>query len=120
MLPNVTEILSTVRLALRSDVIDHSLNPVRLAIARRGYLIQSDILHIPDRFGYFSPGPPRLQAFEGGMFAGMALCQGILFILDAGLVAFYKWWGFPMLVGSPPYFWENKFHFFISMLGCGL
>lgn len=37
---------------------DGRLNPVYLAIASRSYRIQSHTLHIPDRSGFFSPGPP--------------------------------------------------------------
>ncbi|KAL8948227.1 MAG: hypothetical protein Q9222_005563, partial [Ikaeria aurantiellina] len=40
------------------------LNTAVLAIANTGYRIQSHILRIPDRMGFFAPGPPRLQVYE--------------------------------------------------------
>ncbi|KAK3365431.1 hypothetical protein B0H63DRAFT_363157, partial [Podospora didyma] len=43
------------------------LNPVRLAIAIRGYWIQSRVSHIPDRFGVFLSGPPRRKVSEGNL-----------------------------------------------------
>lgn len=47
-------------------------------MASRCYKIQSQTLHIPDRFGFFSLGPPRLQAHEAGAF-------GFVIILGLGL-----------------------------------
>ncbi|KAL2022135.1 hypothetical protein VTK56DRAFT_5964 [Thermocarpiscus australiensis] len=49
------------------------LNPVQLAFAERGYHIQSRVLHMPDRLGWFSQSPPRLQVYEAGRFAWTAL-----------------------------------------------
>ncbi|KAI1369036.1 hypothetical protein F5Y08DRAFT_334875 [Xylaria arbuscula] len=46
------------------EVVDHQLNPIHLAIGRRGYHVQSEVLHIPYRWGPFSPGPARLQVAE--------------------------------------------------------
>lgn len=43
-------------------------NASYIAVAVSGYQIQSQLLHIPDRFGIFSPGPPGLQEVEGGLF----------------------------------------------------
>jgi hypothetical protein len=60
-------------------VIDHQLNPIHLALAQRGYWIQGHILHIPDQFGFFSPSPPRLQAYEGSVFTCIAIIHGIIF-----------------------------------------
>jgi hypothetical protein len=50
---------------------DNGLNPVHLEIATLGYRIQSHMLHIPDRFGFFSSGPPRLQVYKGALFASL-------------------------------------------------
>ncbi|KAI0508778.1 hypothetical protein F5B22DRAFT_649673 [Xylaria bambusicola] len=47
------------------QVVNGQLNPVLLDIANRGYYIQSEVLHISERYGIFSPGPPRLQVYEG-------------------------------------------------------
>ncbi|KAK4042131.1 hypothetical protein C8A01DRAFT_33766 [Parachaetomium inaequale] len=38
-----------------------------LAVAERCYRIQSKTLHIPDKYGWISPGPPRRQLFEATM-----------------------------------------------------
>jgi len=54
---------------LGPSVIDGQLNPVRLALALRLYWVQSRIFRIPDRFGFTSAGPPRLQVDESFIFA---------------------------------------------------
>ncbi|KAI1340323.1 hypothetical protein F5Y15DRAFT_54601 [Xylariaceae sp. FL0016] len=53
----------------RPQISDGSLNQSHLAIATYGYHIQSQLLHIPDHWGWFSPGPPRLQVAQGAIFA---------------------------------------------------
>ncbi|CAH0033461.1 unnamed protein product [Clonostachys rhizophaga] len=40
-----------------------------------GYDIQSRVLGIPDKYGFFSQGPPRLQEFEGTLFAVLILMR---------------------------------------------
>ncbi|TID02395.1 hypothetical protein CH35J_003663 [Colletotrichum higginsianum] len=50
------------------QVIDNRLNPVHLAIGIFGYQIQTEILGIPEQYGFFSSGPPRLQVSQGIMF----------------------------------------------------
>ncbi|KAK2020600.1 hypothetical protein LX32DRAFT_716363 [Colletotrichum zoysiae] len=47
------------------QVVDNRLNPVHLAIGIRCYQIQTEILGIPEQYGLFSSGPPRLQVFQG-------------------------------------------------------
>ena len=54
--------------AFAGEIVDNRLNPLHLDIATTGYRIQSRTLQIPDRFGLFSPGPPRLQVHEGLFF----------------------------------------------------
>ena len=49
---------------LGPSVIDGRLNQPRLALAIQCYWFQSRILRLPDRFGFFAPGPPRLQVEE--------------------------------------------------------
>ncbi|KAI1132418.1 hypothetical protein F5Y10DRAFT_261125 [Nemania abortiva] len=49
------------------QVVDNQLNPIHLSLGVRGYQIQS-ALRIPERWGIFSAGPPRLQAYEGQAF----------------------------------------------------
>jgi hypothetical protein len=77
------------------DVVDNRLNPVHLAVARHGYWIQLHILHIPDRFGFFSSGPPRLQAYEGASFATLVICYGLLIIWGGFSVLLLNIGGFP-------------------------
>jgi hypothetical protein len=66
--------------------IDGQLNPVHLGVAAHGYWIQSSVLHIPNRFGFFSPGPPRLQVFHGALFAFISFSLSILSVLGAFII----------------------------------
>lgn len=50
------------------ETFNNRLHAVLLSIATIGYRIQSQSLHIPDRFGFFSSGPPRLQVQEAKSF----------------------------------------------------
>ncbi|KAJ0163435.1 Extracellular metalloprotease [Colletotrichum tanaceti] len=50
------------------QVIDNRLNPVHLAIGICGYRVQTELLGIPEQYGFFSSGPPRLQVSQGNMF----------------------------------------------------
>jgi hypothetical protein len=50
-------------------------------VGTRGYWIQSHILRIPDRYGFFSPSPPRLQRHEAITF--------IVFFLVTMFSSFY-------------------------------
>lgn len=76
----LSQISTTVKLLLGELIIDGQLNPVHLAIGRRGYGIQSRTLRIPDRCGWFSPGPARLQAEQGFLF--FWLCVAL--VMSAG------------------------------------
>jgi len=62
------------------QIVNNRLNPVYLAVATSGYRIQSQTLHIPDRFGFFASSPPRLQVEEGAAFAHMVfmICYAIM------------------------------------------
>lgn len=60
------------------QVVNNQLNPIYLALGIRGYQIQSEVLHIPTRWGIFSPGPPRLQVYEGEAF--VSACFIVAFI----------------------------------------
>jgi hypothetical protein len=63
--PNIS-ILDVITMAFSPQVNAYkTLNPVHLTFATKGYWIQSHILCIPDRYGFFSPGPPRLQVHQG-------------------------------------------------------
>ena len=57
-----------------------NLNPMLLAFATEGYRIQSQYLGIPDRWGYFSPGTPRLQVHEAASLR-MAVLFTTFFLL---------------------------------------
>ncbi|KAK0509195.1 hypothetical protein JMJ35_008566 [Cladonia borealis] len=64
----ISNILAIYKEAFAGQIVNNQLNPLHLAIATTGYHIQSCTLQIPDRLGFFSPGPPRLQAHEGFCF----------------------------------------------------
>ncbi|KAI0543200.1 hypothetical protein GGR58DRAFT_519331 [Xylaria digitata] len=72
------------------QVVNNQLNPIYLALGIRGCQIQSEVLHIPKRWGIFSPGPPRLQVYEGQTF--VSVCGLIVFMATsytfAGFVLF--------------------------------
>ena len=53
-------------------------NPVHVSLARQGYRLQSAWLRIPDRYGFFSPGPVQAQEFQGRVLAD-ALASYLLF-----------------------------------------
>ncbi|KAH8887345.1 hypothetical protein GQ53DRAFT_291839 [Thozetella sp. PMI_491] len=48
-------------------------NPYMQTIGAWGYHVQSNILRIPPRFGFFSPGPAHVQGLEGAIFAKIIL-----------------------------------------------
>jgi hypothetical protein len=58
----------------------HVIDPWKLSLANRGYLIQLEILHIHDQFGFFSSGPPPRQVFEVERAMRMLF---VLFLLGA-------------------------------------
>ncbi|KAF2498881.1 hypothetical protein BU16DRAFT_308438 [Lophium mytilinum] len=69
------------------QIVNDHLNPIHLAIATNGYRIQSQTLHIPDRIGFFSSGPPRLQVYQASMF--FLLIMGPCYsIISAAFVVF--------------------------------
>ncbi|KAI1781465.1 hypothetical protein F4818DRAFT_436655 [Hypoxylon cercidicola] len=67
-MPTFSKILGAIDMLLEPSEVKKSLNPAHLALGARGYEIQSRLLRIPDRYGFFSPGPPRLQVHEGCLF----------------------------------------------------
>ena len=77
--------------------IEGQLNPVHLTIAAHGYRMQSSVLHIPDRFGFFSPGLPRLQAFQGALFGLVSFHLGITCMLGACIIIWVRARGDPTL-----------------------
>jgi hypothetical protein len=83
----------------------HVIDPWKIDLAARWYSLQSETLHIPDRFGFFSPGLPPLQAFEVERFTGLLICLSwIVLIGVVGLCCFpaareSAWWTIRVLVG---------------------
>jgi hypothetical protein len=75
----ISSMLHSITVAFSPQVtVSNTLNPIHLAIATRGYWIQSRILYIPDRYGFFSPAPPRLQVYQGFLFIAlfiMVICS---------------------------------------------
>ena len=79
----LSSILAILKQALAGQIVNNQLNPLHLNIATTGYRIQSQTLKTPDRFGFFSPGPPRLQVHEGLYFLIMLGWIGLNVIFNA-------------------------------------
>lgn len=75
-------------------VVDGKITPILLVIAQRGYWVQSRVLHIPDKFGFFSSGPLLLQAHQANRLAVIATDVVIpvvgVFIME--WVVDTRWW----------------------------
>jgi hypothetical protein len=73
--------IATLRLFHAGQVLSDPprLNPLFVSLGTNAYRIQSQTLGIPDDFGMFSAGPPRLQAYEAGKF--LLMCSCLLIIL---------------------------------------
>jgi hypothetical protein len=69
---------------------DHP-SPVHVAIGRAGYRLQSRWLRIPDRYGFFTPAPPRAHEFQGRVvanaFPSWFLFMTLMVVLDVVLLA---------------------------------
>lgn len=97
---SLLSLLSNTRAVLKAflagEIIDNNLNPVHLSVAAAGYRIQSQSLHIPDRIGFFSPGPPRLQVRQAAafMFPVFGTCVSVYF--SGVLILFLKLCGIPI------------------------
>ncbi|RYP48775.1 hypothetical protein DL768_005368 [Monosporascus sp. mg162] len=76
------DVLKAVKGLRSPQIIDNRLNPYRLAVATRAHWIQSHILRIPDRFGFFSPGHLRLQVHQSVGFTYLVIMFGILLCAD--------------------------------------
>ncbi|EHK21331.1 uncharacterized protein TRIVIDRAFT_223103 [Trichoderma virens Gv29-8] len=66
---NALSAMDTIKAMFSPAITRNQPNPVYVEMAARCYHIQSRVLHIPDRFGYFLPGPPRLAAQDAFAFA---------------------------------------------------
>ena len=89
---NVLAILQEV---FAGQIVNNQLNPRHLAVATTGYRIQSQTLQIPDRFGLFSPGPPRLQVHEGLSFIIMVGWICLTLVSNALSVFLSRRYGLP-------------------------
>ena len=92
-----SSLLTAIKKLFSPQFIDGQLNPIHLTIATQGYWIQSSILHIPTQFGFFSPGPPRLQVHQGALFGLLSFHFGILYILGAFIMFWVGARGDPVL-----------------------
>ncbi|KAL2063982.1 hypothetical protein VTL71DRAFT_4476 [Oculimacula yallundae] len=54
----------------------NNLNPTLLSIGQAGHYLQSRYFSIPDRYGFFTAGPPRLQVYQG--FLVVAICSMVI------------------------------------------
>lgn len=91
----ISNILAIYKEAFAGQIINNQLNPLHLAIGTTGYRIQSRILQIPDRFGLFSPGPPRQQVHEGLGFIIMVGWICLSLISNGFSVYLTRRYGFP-------------------------
>lgn len=64
----------------------HGNNKILLALGIRGYAFQSQTLHIPDRWGFFAPGPPQSQAAEAAVFATLVVANCQIVLCEAVIV----------------------------------
>lgn len=71
------------------------INPYSLAVSTSGYRVQSQVLHIPDRFGYFSPGPPSVQVKEGAFVTFLTIALSVANFMGAIIFFFLKVQGNP-------------------------
>lgn len=69
---------------------EEAVSPWKLEMANRGYYIQSKILHIPDRFGFLSPGPPSLQVFDVDGVIALLFYLSFMGSIEA-LVLIHSW-----------------------------
>lgn len=63
-----------------------NLNPKLLAITTKSYRIQSQDLGIPDSWGFFSHGSPRLQVCQAARFITAATFMGFVILPSQGLL----------------------------------
>jgi hypothetical protein len=83
---SIGNIIVTAKAFMAGEIFDNHLNPIHLKIATTVYGIQLQ-LPVPDRLGFFSPGPPRLQVREAASFVGLIIVTCFL-ILYGGFVLF--------------------------------
>lgn len=84
----ISNILAITKKVFAGEIVSNRLNPIHLAIATTGYRIQSRTLYIPDRIGFFSSGPPRLQVHEAAVFIFLII-GSCLSIVSGGFIVFF-------------------------------
>jgi hypothetical protein len=99
MLHNLfSNIIAIIEGVFAGEIINNRLNPLRLAIATTGYRIQSRTLYIPDRIGFFSSGPPRLQVHEATCFIVLVMASCFTIVSGGFLVFLLRLWAMPNLL----------------------
>lgn len=91
----IGNILAITKGIFAGEIVNNRLNPVHLTIATTGYRIQSRILHIPDRMGFFSSSPPRLQVHEVTPFIVIVLLWWVSIVWGGFLVFLMQLFGRP-------------------------
>lgn len=68
------------------------LNPFHRAldVGNKVYWIQSQILCIPDRYGFFSPGPPPLQRHQACTFIAFSVPMIFGFFTLASIIVYFR------------------------------
>jgi hypothetical protein len=85
----------TLIIALKAgEIINGRLNPTHFATATSAYHIQARTLRVPNRFGFFSSGPHRLQVREASIF--ICLVGSICFT-----VILFGFMIYPLTLGPP-------------------
>ena len=90
-----SNILAISKGVFAGQIVNNQLNPIHISLATNGYRIQSGTLQIPDRFGLFSSGPPRLQVHEAYFFLIMVGWIILNLVLNAFLVFVCRLNGLP-------------------------
>ena len=85
----ITNVLAAREALLAGGVIGNRLNPWHLNLAASAYRIQAYTLQIPDRFGFFLPGPPRLQVYQAAMFMILFFMTCVSLILVTAMFSFF-------------------------------
>lgn len=99
---NPRNILAHLRRKRAPIVVDGKINPELLEIAQWGHWLQSRVLHIPDRYGLLSSGPPLLQAFQARK-VGEIVTEAVGRTISASLVelmVFETGWWLPLATAS--------------------
>lgn len=94
----ISNVVALTKEAFAGEVANDRLNPLHLTVATTGSRIQSQTWRIPDRIGFFSSGPPRLQVHEGAIFIVSVLVSCLTILLGAFLVTFAKLCGMPNIL----------------------